>query len=132
MCFPGESLMRTPTLFKLLMCCMLLVVAALALPTSAWTAPGGITDPGTEAAATPTGDGIATPAAISTRRLLWHPRPSLSRIALPACPWGRSMPRLGARPGTLRPLAAGRRHRPAVADTPQALMRMPDHTPRDR
>lgn len=61
MCRPGESLMRTPTLFKLLMCCMLLVVAALALPTSAWTAPGGITDPGTEAATTPTGDGVATP-----------------------------------------------------------------------
>ena len=61
MCRPGESLMRTPTLFKLLMCCMLLVVAGLALPTPAWTAPGGITDPGTEATATPTGDGIAAP-----------------------------------------------------------------------
>ena len=61
MCRPGESLMRTPTLFKLLMCCMLLVVAGLVLPTPAWTAPGGITDPGTEATATPTGDGIAAP-----------------------------------------------------------------------
>lgn len=65
--------MRTPTLFKPLLCCSL-IVAALALPSSAWTAVAEITDSGTEAAA-PASESIAAPAVDNGLPALAAPMP---------------------------------------------------------